>query len=52
MCGIFGGYNIPLDDVKKGINLIKRGNSLKLYCAFNSDGAINIGGMGGVNFSY
>ena len=26
MCGIFGGYNIPLDDVKKGINLIKRGN--------------------------
>ena len=26
MCGIFGGYNIPLDNVKKGINLIKRGN--------------------------
>ena len=26
MCGIFGGYNIPLDEVKKGINLINRGN--------------------------
>ena len=26
MCGIFGGFNISLDEVKKGINLINRGN--------------------------
>lgn len=26
MCGIFGGYNLSLDETKKGINLIKRGN--------------------------
>ena len=26
MCGIFGGYNISLDEVQKGINLINRGN--------------------------
>ena len=26
MCGIFGGYNVSFDVVKKGINLIKRGN--------------------------
>ncbi len=26
MCGIFGGYNINLDETEKGIHLIKRGN--------------------------
>ena len=26
MCGIFGGYNITLEETKKGINLINRGN--------------------------
>ena len=26
MCGIFGGYNISLDETEKGISLIKRGN--------------------------
>ncbi len=26
MCGIFGGYNLSFDDVKKGISLINRGN--------------------------
>lgn len=26
MCGIFGGYNVSFVEVKKGINLIKRGN--------------------------
>lgn len=26
MCGIFGGYNISLEETEKGINLIKRGN--------------------------
>ena len=27
MCGIFGGYNISLEETEKGINLIKRGNN-------------------------
>ena len=26
MCGIFGGYNISLEETEEGINLIKRGN--------------------------
>ncbi len=26
MCGIFGGYNIRLEEAEEGINLIKRGN--------------------------